>query len=186
WEHVVLPWFESASNIDRARATLPAAVVTPYRSHAYFLRSKLLAGGISLLGTRFLTPPQLRELLLRTGGLNIPLREHLRMLLAAVAEELAAETANNDSPALPVARSVARDPDNFLRAIDQLNAAGWNLTQLEPPALREIAARFAKRARDCGFTFVHEADRNALQRAENSPPIFGDLLVSGFDGAHWP
>src|SRR3982751_5131659 len=115
WEHVILPWFETAakSSLSRNKVT---AVVSPYRSHAYFLRSQLLARGISLLGIRFLTPPQLRELLLRGSGLDIPLREHLRLLLATTAEEFAAETAETGSPAFLVAKSVARDPDNFLRA----------------------------------------------------------------------
>src|SRR6266705_6001606 len=138
WEHVTLPWFQATAKNQIGGNEL-TAVVTPYRSHAHFLRAQVLAGGISLLGIRFLTPPQLRALLLQNSGLSIPLREHLRLLLAATAEEFAAETDENNSPAALVAKSVARDPDNFLRAIDQLNAAGWNVNQLEPPALCEIA-----------------------------------------------
>ncbi|HYY12911.1 MAG TPA: PD-(D/E)XK nuclease family protein [Chthoniobacterales bacterium] len=185
WEHIIAAWFESAAE-SSLRGRNFAAVVMPYRSHAHFLRAQLLARGVSLLGIRFLTPPQLRELLLRNSGLNIPLREHLRMLLAAAAEEFAAEVGENNSRAALIARSVARDPDNFLRAIDQLDAAGWDVTQFQPPALREIAARFKKRVRDCSFVFVHEADRQAVPNAASSPVIFGNLLVTGFDGAHWP
>jgi hypothetical protein len=186
WQEVILPWFQTAArDFTRGRNTI--AVVTPYRSHAHFLRNQLLKRGISLLGLKFLTPPQLRELLLRGNDLKIPLREHLRLLLAITAEEFAAAlNADNNSPELLIAKSVARDPDNFLRAIDQLSAAGWNLEQIEPPALREIAARFEKHVRDCGFTFVHEADRGAARGAAMLPPVFGKLLVTGFDGAHWP
>jgi hypothetical protein len=186
WEHVILPWFQVAAS-DCPRSGNLTTVVTPYRSHAHFLRSRLLAAGISLLGVKFFTPPQLRELLLRGSHLSIPLREHLRLLLAMIAEEFAAGlNADKDSPELLVAKSVTRDADNFLRAIDRLNAAGWNLEEIEPPALREIAARFQKSARDCGFTFVHEADHGAARAATRSPPVFGKLLISGFDGAHWP
>src|SRR2546428_5607003 len=110
WQHVVLPWFQSAAR-DVAAKDKFTAVVTPYRSHAHFLRAQVLAGGISLLGIRFLTPPQLRALLLQNSGLSIPLREHLRLLLAATAEEFAAETDENNSPAALVAKSVMRDPD---------------------------------------------------------------------------
>src|SRR6266849_4631634 len=180
WEHVLLPWFETVA----ARAfenRLPVAVITPFRSHAQLFRSKLLAAGISLLGVKFLSPAQLRELLLRGSGLNIPLREHLRLLLAIAAEELA-----NNNPESLVARSVARDPDHFLRVIDQLHAAGWELQEIEPLVLREIAARFERRVRDCGFTLVHEADRAAVANTEKSEPRFSHLLVCGFDGAHWP
>src|SRR5947207_3192987 len=89
WENVVLPWFEKKG---RGLANgQPVAVVTPSRSQAYFFRNQLLAAGKSLLGVKFLAPPQLRELLLRGRGLNIPLREHLRLLLAATAEEFAAD-----------------------------------------------------------------------------------------------
>jgi hypothetical protein len=184
WDHIILPWFQSAAKDFTHNGRL-TAVVVPYRSHAHFLRSQLLARGLSLIALRFLTPPQLRELLLRNSGLNIPLREHLRLLLAATADEFWAEP-NPDTTANLVAKSVARDPDNFLRAIDQLNAAGWDLHELQPPGLQRIAARFEKRVRDCGFTLVHEADRDAVQNAPKAPPMFGNLLVSGFDGAHWP
>ncbi len=85
WQHVLLPWFETAA--PRAfEQRAPVAVVTPFRSQAYLLRSKLLARGISLLGIKFLSAAQLRERLLRGCGLDIPLREHLRLLLAIAAE----------------------------------------------------------------------------------------------------
>ena len=182
FERVILPWFETAGKSGIAGNGL-TAVVTPYRSHAHFLRAQLLGRGISLLGVRFLTPPQLRDLLLRGNALRIPLREHLRLLLATTAEHLTANTDNNRSPDVLVAKSVARDPDNFLRAIDQLYAAGWNLDQLQPATLREVATQFEQRVRDCGFTFVHQADRVA---SRNNTEKFDALLISGFDGAHWP
>lgn len=189
WENVLLPWFESVSSRPLLSET-PIAVVTPFRSHASFLRGKLLARGISLLGVKFLSPPLLRELLLRGRGLNVALREHLRLLLAITAEEIAtssdkAKIDNQEQDRL-IAKSVARDPDHFLRVVDQLNAAGWNFDEIGERALREIVARFQKVARDCGFDFVHEADRAAMATVEESPPIFTNLLVSGFDGAHWP
>src|SRR5207302_5975622 len=50
-----------------------------------------------------------------------------------------------------------------------------------------IAARFEKQARDCGFTFVYEADRAAAVRgAEKSGALFSNLLLFGFDASHWP
>jgi hypothetical protein len=187
WENVVQPWFEKIR--DRStRDDQPAVVVTASRSQAYFLRDELLAAGKSLLGVKFRSPPQLREKLLRGSRLNVPLREHLRLLLAITAEEFAAardtKTGNNET--VLVAKSIARDPDHFLRALDQLGAAGWNFSEIDAPALREIAGGFEKRARDCGFTFVYEADRAAVKHASKSPPLFSKLLVFGFDAAHWP
>jgi PD-(D/E)XK nuclease superfamily len=184
WESVILPWFEKVAP-GAFEQVAPVAVVTPYRSHAHFLRSKLLGRGISLLGVRFLVPGQLREVLLRGTGLNIPLREHLRLLLALAGDEIARKTQSEQSGHL-IARAVAHDPDHFLRLLDELGAAGWNLAGGDDPVLREIAAHFDKICRNCGFTFVHEGDRLALADAERLSPRFNRLLVAGFDGAHWP
>ena len=184
WDNVILPWFEKVA--PRAfEQTAPVAVVTPFRSHAQSLRSKLLARGISLLGVRFLVPAQLREFLLRDTVLKLPLREHLRLLLAIAAEEFAPNI-DSEKPGSLIARAVARDPDYFLRLFDELGSAGWEVAELVQPGLAEIAGRFKKLCRDCGFAFVHEADRSAAKDAAKLPPRFSRLLITGFDGAHWP
>ena len=183
WEHVVQPWFEMIATRG-FREEQPAAVVTASRSQAYFFRSRLLSEGKSLLGVKFLSPPQLRDHLLRGRDLNLPLREHLRLFLAIAAEELANE--NGDNEAALVAKSIARDPDHFLRAVDQLRAAGWSFDEMDALPLRAIAAQFEKQMRECGFTFVYDADRDAAKFAAKSAPLFSALLLFGFDAAHWP
>ena len=137
--------------------------------------------GKSLLAVKFLSPPQLRELLLRGRDLRVPLREHLRLILAVTAEEFASKSTDDET--VLVAKSIARDADRFLRALDELRAAGWTFDEIESPGLREIAARFEQRVHECGFTFVHDADRVALAHAQ---PLFSNLLLFGFDAAHWP
>jgi PD-(D/E)XK nuclease superfamily len=184
WENVLLPWFEKVAP-HAFEQTAPVAVITPFRSHAQLLRGKLLTHGISLLGVSFLVPAQLRELLLRDSGLKLPLREHLRLLLATAAEEFAANV-DSEQPDSLIARAVARDPDYFLRLFDELGAAGWGVAEVDQPVLAEIATRFNKMCRDCGFAFVYEADRLATTNAAKLPPRFSQLLVTGFDGAHWP
>ena len=184
WESVFLPWFEAVA--PRAvEEPAAVAVVTPFRSHAHLLRSRLLAQGISLLGVRFLVPAQLREILLRNSGLKIPLREHLRLLLAIAADEIASKSERDESGYV-ITRSVARDPDYFLRILDELNAAGWSLADIDQSVLSAIAARFDQICRDCGFAFVHEADRLAVANAKKMPARFSNLLIAGFNGAHWP
>src|SRR4030095_1190377 len=183
WEHVVRPWFEKI--VTRGlREEQPVVVVTASRSQAYFFRSRLLAEGKSLLGVKFLSPPQPRALLLRARDANVPLREHLRLFLAIAAEEFASENDNND--AALVAKSTARDPDHFLRVLDQLRTAGWSFDEIDAAPLRAIAARFEKQVRECGFTFVYDADDAVAQSAAELPPLFSNLLVFGFDAAHWP
>ncbi len=183
WENVVRHWFEKIA----ARALKdqqPAAVVTVSRSQAYFFRSRWLAEGKSLLAVKFLSPSQLREQLLRRYDLKMPLREHLRLFLAVTAEQFASKSSDDET--VLIAKSVARDPDRFLRAIDQLGAAGWTFDEIDSPALREIAARFEEQVRECGFTFVYDADRVVLAEARKFQPLFGNLLLFGFDAAHWP
>ncbi|PYL22830.1 MAG: hypothetical protein DMF44_09805, partial [Verrucomicrobia bacterium] len=184
WENVLLPWFEKVAS-QPFEQTAPVAVVTPFRSRAQLLRGKLLAHGISLLGVHFLVPGQLREILLGDSALTIPLREHLRLLLAIAAKEFAADV-DSEQPGSLIARAVARDPDYFLRLLDELGAAGWGMADADQPVLTEIATSFTKMCHDCGFAFVHQADRLATANAAKVPHPFSQLLVTGFDGAHWP
>ncbi|PYL16482.1 MAG: hypothetical protein DMF46_02870 [Verrucomicrobia bacterium] len=127
WENVLLPWFESVATSAFTESE-PVAVITPFASDATFLRSKLLERGISLLGVRFLTPAQLRELLLRDSGARIPLREHLRLLLAVAAEQFVSENNeakidHNGTPAVSIGKSVERDPDRA-RSINSARPVG--------------------------------------------------------------
>jgi hypothetical protein len=190
WENVLLPWFESVATRafeDRE----PVAVVTPLGSHSAFLRQQLLEHHVSLLGVKFLSPPQLREILLRDSQAKLPLREHLRLLLSIAAEECftragQSEEAERNVDFAKIAKSVARGPDHLLRAIDQLSAAGWSFGDAGPAALGRIAEKFQELVRQCGFQMVHEADRAAAAAAVKNPPRFSDLLVTGFNAAHWP
>ena len=135
WENVLLPWFERVAP-EALGQTAPVAVVTPSRSHAQLLRGKLLADGISLLGVRFLVPGQLRDFLLRNSELKLPLREHLRLLLAIAAKESAANI-DSQQPDSLIARAVARDPDYFLRLFDELGAVGRDFAELGSQCSRD-------------------------------------------------
>lgn len=185
WESVLLPWFETATPAARENRA-PVAVVTPYRSHAQLLRKKLLEQGISLLGVRFFTPPQLREVLQGSHTPAAPLREHLRLFLSVAANRCAVdfETAGN-TEAARIARAVARDPDALLRAIDDAASAGATFAELTSPALGEIARRFEEILKRSNCALVSETDRRLLEGAGASEQ-FSRLLISGFDAAHWP
>jgi hypothetical protein len=192
WETILLPWFQAAGRVSWQQRQ-PTLVAVPFRSQAYAIKGLLLDRRVSLLGIRFVSPAELRELLTTRSKTRLALREHLRLLLAIAAEEsmkLPEDPALREKRILEAdflaAKSVARAPDHLLRTIDQLGAAGWNFSAVELPALREIVARFQERLADCGFELIHTADRRALDQALASPPLFANILVTGFNGAHWP
>src|SRR5437868_12266752 len=97
WEGILLPWFKSAA-LASLESKETVAVVTPFPSGAAFLRSKLLEHEIPLLGVRFVTPAHLREMLLAKDASSLPLREHLRLLLATAAEWVGSRTSEDVDP----------------------------------------------------------------------------------------
>ena len=62
WEQVLLPWFQTAARVSWQQQE-PTLVAVPFRSHAYAIKGLLLDRSVSLLGIRFVSPAQLRELL---------------------------------------------------------------------------------------------------------------------------
>src|SRR6266480_2786033 len=191
WETVLLPWFQAAGRVSWQQRQ-PTLVAVPFRSQAYALKGLLLDRDVSLLGIRFVSPAELRELLAARSDVRLALREHLRLLLSITAEEcmkLPEDPALREKRMLEAdflaAKSVARAPDHLRRTIDQLGAAGWDFSAVELPALHEVATRFQGRLADCGFELIHTAHRRALDQAVASPPLFTNMLVTGFNGAHW-
>src|SRR5689334_9372029 len=91
WENVMLPWFRSVG-LAACRSAGGVAVAVPHPARAQFLRARLIEEGVSLLGVRFLSPPQLREMLVDGSEIELPLREDLRLLLSIAAEKELAES----------------------------------------------------------------------------------------------
>src|SRR6266513_6512096 len=131
WESVLLPWFKEVG-LASLTNNETVAVATPFPSGAAFLRSKLLEHEIPLLGVKFMTPARLRELLLAEDAASLPLREHLRLLLATAAESVASRT-SEDVDRAAIGKSISRSPDNLLRTFDQVSAAGWNFQNIGAP-----------------------------------------------------
>src|SRR3982751_3231118 len=86
WETILLPWFQAAGQVSWQQRQ-PTVVATPFRSQAYAIKRLLLDRGVSLLGIRFVSPAELRELLAARTQMRLALREHLRLLLSVAAEE---------------------------------------------------------------------------------------------------
>lgn len=176
WENAIAPWFEKVLP-QLWRSELPALVLVPTRGHANALKAQLLAQGSSHLGLQFATPHALREL--RARDEKTPTRtapEHLRLFLALAA----AETPNDLT-----AKAVARSPGALLHALDRLAGAGWEFEQLALPSFAPLVRRFRQFMQKTGFSLPGEIDRLRFQGMTPHDPKFSNLLITGFDGAHW-
>lgn len=182
WQDAIRPWFKTSAH-ETWRDRKPSVVVVPLRSQAVFLRERLLAENISLAGVHFVTPPQLRETIAGDALARLPLREHLRLLLAIAAEQILDADAESQQLA---AKSVVRTPDHLLRALDRFATAGWNFDEIGLPAFRPIIERFEEELRACGFELIGEFDRALASSAPTESPKIAHLLIGNFDGAHWP
>jgi hypothetical protein len=160
--------------------------VAPTRGLAIALKNRALKEGMSLLGIHFWLPGELREALILALGLDVevPDRNALTLLTAAMAEGVEINAA--DESARQVAEPIARSPNAFLRAYDQLDQAGWDPLEHLPGMLRDLAKMFADRIDEAGFQRLAQTDRELKRMAGSMPPALAQLLVVGFDGAHWP
>src|SRR6266581_4404116 len=182
WDDAIAPWFEQV--VPGAwRHPLPSLVVVPTRGQANDLKACLIAKGYSHLGLQFVTPASLRALLVRDDATPHAQPEHLRLLLAIAASEM--EDRPNESEAL-AAKAVARAPTLLLRALDRLETAGWKFEELALPAFAPVVKRFNELLKECDFVLLGEADRRRLQQAARGERKFSHVLITGFDGAHWP
>jgi nucleotide-binding universal stress UspA family protein len=182
WEDAIVPWFERVLPETWKRA-LPSLVVVPTRGQANDLKARLIAKGHSHLGLQFVTPASLRALLVRDDATPHAQPEHLRLLLAIAASEM--EERPNELEALG-AKAVARAPALLLRALDRLETAGWKFEELALPAFAPVVQRFNELLKKCDFVLLGKADRRRWQQAAGGERKFSHVLITGFDGAHWP
>ena len=178
-ESVVLPWLKRVAQ-TAAQTPLATAVLVPLRADAYHLKALALGADLGLCGVHFLTPGELRDRLARHLGATsrVPLREHLRLLLATAAERVAERRGEG-------ADAIAASPDQLLKAIDLLGG-GWSFSEAGPAGLRPVVAEFQRLLKGAGFALPHDADRALLAAAPDAPPLFAELLVTGFNALHWP
>jgi PD-(D/E)XK nuclease superfamily len=182
WDNAIAPWFERVLPETWKRA-LPSLVVVPTRGQVNDLKARLIAKGFSHLGLQFVTPASLGALLARDDATLRSEPEHLRLLLAIAASEM--EDWPNESEAL-AAKAVARAPAALLRALDRLGTAGWKFEELGLPSFAPVVQRFNELLKKCDFVLTGEIDRRRLQQAARGEQKFSDVLITGFDGAHWP
>jgi hypothetical protein len=180
-EIVFLPWLKRVT-AHAAQHRQPTAVLVPLRADAYALKARALSAGLGLFGVHFLTPGEMRDRLAQHLGkdLRVPLREHLRLLLATAAERV------NERRGDEATASVAASPDQLLKAIDLIGGGGWPFAEAGPMRLRPVVAEFQRLLETAGFDLVHDADRALLESSRTAGPLFANLFVTHFNALHWP
>jgi hypothetical protein len=181
WEDVIAPWFDQVLPGAWQRE-LPSLVVVPTRGQANDIKARLIAKGSSQLGLQFVTPASLRALLERDDPTPTAQPELLRLLLAIAATEI--EDRLDESEAL-AAKAVARSPGLLLRALNRLETAGWKFDELGLPSFTPVVRRFNALLKKCDSVLRGESDRRRLQQHTRGKREFSNVLISGFDGAHW-
>ena len=184
WQGGIARWFEevAASAWQQAR---PAVIVVPTRGQVQVLKQRLLASKRASFGLQFVTPAYLRGLLSAGAESSLPRREHLRLLLALAAEERLEDKSISEAERL-AAISVRRTPDHLLRFLEQLDVAGGEFAQVDLPAFRSVVRQFRQHLARSKFGTFADADRGMLSDAATARPIFSNILIAGFHGAHWP
>src|SRR5947209_18190473 len=86
WQKILLPWFQAAGQVCWQQRQ-PTVVAMPFRSQAYAIKGLLLDRGVTLLGIRFVSPAELRQLLAARSKMHLALREHFRLLLSVAAQQ---------------------------------------------------------------------------------------------------
>lgn len=175
FEDAVDPWL-AGTGARAWQRPLPSLVIVPTRSHANALKQRSLRAGRSHFGLHFITPSTLREMLRRDDPTPSPRDEDLRLLLALTAAEL---------PDDLTAKAVTRSPGALLRSLNRLQLAGWDFEQLTLPTFAPLVRRFRALLRKCDFDLPGANERERLAHIGKSSPRFADLLITGFDAAHW-
>lgn len=181
WDDAIAPWFDRIAP-KAWEHPLPSLVVVPTRGHVNDLKARLIARGASHLGLQFVTPGRLRAVLARDDSAPTTRLEHLRLLLAIAASEM--QDRPNESETL-AAKAVARSPALLLRALDRLETAGWKFGELALPSFAPVVQRFNELLKKCDFVLPGETDRKRLQESARTTRKFSNVLITGFDGAHW-
>lgn len=183
WREVIAPWIERV--LPRAwRRHLGALVVAPTRGHVSALKARLLEAGLSHLGLHFVTTAGLERLLAPGHSESAAAIPSLRLLLAIAGAEISKRT--NDLQML-AAKAVARTAGALLRTLDRLERAGWDFAELDLGAFTLVVERFNQLRKEFALSLPAELERQWFESASQSVQArFGELLVTGFDGAHWP
>jgi hypothetical protein len=185
WQALVGPWLRELAG-TAWKNPRPTVVLTPSRAESFYLRSRLVAEGVHYFGLRFWTPSDARKFLLGETAPEVmaaTLAEQ-RLVARICAERLAANTAKENHSTLT---SVVREPGAFLRAYDLLLGAGWDPARDGASYGRDLANEFQREMEGLGIATQAGVHRHLRSKVgTNKEALVANLLVLGFNAAHWP
>lgn len=178
----VLPWLRK--QVAQAwRDRRPTVVLVPSRAYGFYLHERVVAEGFNLVSLHFWTPSDARTNLLKfyPGIKPTPSQEVLHLLATLAAEDVVRRDPTNRT-----ATAIAAEPSSFIKTVDQLAGAGWDLGSVAEAPLGAVVKRWRALLAQHGFQTVQEIDRELIVRAEAEEPKLAQLLMCGFDGSRWP
>jgi len=184
WRTLVEPWLRAQAGVAWKNPK-PTVILTPSRAESFYLRSRLVEEGVSFLGLRFWTPSDARKFLLAEilPEIGAATQSELRLVARACAEKLARK-AGADNATLT---SVIREPGPFLRAYDLLLGAGWDPSREGAIYGRELAREMQRALEEQRIATQAGLHRHLLRKiSTHDEPLLANLLVVGFNAAHWP
>ena len=182
WQQVAVPWLESCSELS-GKTDENWNIVVPHHAYAHdikrrWLREKRQNNG--LLGLRFLTPPQCRQLLTarRLPGLHAISKNSLQLLIAA--------SALQDNNAF--AKSLEKDPALFADTL--LSCAFANIPPNQVRELLNIQSGLFEELEGLlhktNLQLPGHIDWQLSQKTHPNDTVFNHVLLWGFDASHWP
>ena len=184
WQAVAGPWLRELAGLAWKNSK-PTVVLTPSRAESFYLRSRLVSEAIPYLGLRFWTPSDARKFLVgEMAPKTRPASQaELRLVARTCAEKLVSRSASDGA----TLSSVIREPGAFLSAYDLLQGAGWDPAREGSVYGRGLASEMQREMGRLGISTQAGLHRD-LERAadEQKPALIANLLVVGFNAAHWP
>ena len=183
WRGLAGPWLWEQAR-TAWKNPKPTVILTPSRAESFYLRSRLVEEGVPFLGLRFWTPSDARKFLLAkmSPEIGAATQAELRLLARACAEKLTREAGTGNA----ILTSVIREPGAFLRAYDLLLGAGWDPSRAGAVYGRELAREMQRALEERHIATQAGLHRRLRHEASREESLIANLLVVGFNAAHWP
>ncbi len=181
WQQLLEPWFRIKVSTESMSSGRPTVVIVPNQAYGAFLKQKVLNAGLPLFSIHFWSLGNLREFLLKTsrsgGDKRLALREDLHFFMAVAAADGEEEEVFSEI--------LEEQPDEFVRTLDMLKAAGHESKSLDGELWAEVASRYEKLLAHTGLQTSQEADWRLCRERATTGKLIDSMLIVGFSARHW-